>query len=224
MAFEENIAMYTDTSKKTSLIPFLTNDLGGFDKGLTETLDEELYIRWLQFSMFCPVTEVFSQPENQSSNLAWLYSQRADTIFRYYSQLRMQLFPYIYSYAHKSRLTGNNIIGKIPGQLYEFMFGNEMLVAPVYEKGATSRKVFLPEGSWINYWSGEELEGNKEHLVSAKIDQIPLFIRMGSVIPMRNYSHSIETGNNDTLTLDIYPDKVSSATLIEDDVKKATIT
>ena len=83
VAFKENIAMYTDPEKATSRIPFLTNDLGGFDMGKTDKPDEELYIRWLQFSMFCPITEVFSQPENPTSNLAWKYSGRADSIFRF---------------------------------------------------------------------------------------------------------------------------------------------
>ena len=96
--------MYTDPEKATSKIPFLTNDLGGFDMGKTNKPDEELYIRWLQFSMFCPITEVFSQPENPTSNLAWKYSGRADSIFRFYSHLRMQLFPYIYSSAQLSRI------------------------------------------------------------------------------------------------------------------------
>ncbi len=144
VAFKENIAMYTDPQKSTSKIPFLTNDMGGFDMGKTDKPSEELYIRWLQFSMFCPITEVFSQPENPTSNLAWKYSARADSIFRFYSHLRMQLFPYIYSAAELRRIKGNPIIGKIPGHLYEFTLGPELLVAPVYEQGATSRKVFLP--------------------------------------------------------------------------------
>ena len=217
VALKENIAMYTDTAKKTSKIPFLTNDLGGFDMGLTNQPDEELYIRWLQFSMLGPITEVFSQPENPTANLAWLYSERADTIFRFYVHLRMQLFPYLYTYAHLTRLTGENMIRKIPDQLYQFMLGNEILVAPVYEKGATSRKVYLPEGKWVNYWTNELVNGKRELLVSAPIQQIPIFIRQGAIIPMRKYAASIEKGNNDTLMLHIYPGTNSNFTLIEDD-------
>jgi alpha-glucosidase (family GH31 glycosyl hydrolase) len=219
VAFKENIAMFTDPSKPSSKIPFLTNDLGGYTVGNVQMPDEELYIRWLQFSMFNPITEDFSEPENITSNLAWKYSERADTIFRFYSHLRMQLFPYLYTCAFQSRLEGINMVRKIKGQLYEYMLGNELLVAPVYEKGADSQKIFLPEGNWINYWSGELLEGNAEHKVSAPINQIPVFIKQGSVIPMRNYASSIEKGNNDTLILHFYPGEKDSYTLIEDDGK-----
>jgi len=217
IAFKENIAMFTDPKRTSSKIPFLTNDLGGFDMGLTSKPEEELYIRWLQFSMFNPITEIFSQPENPTANMAWLYSDRADTIFRFYSHLRLQLFPYLYSYAHLTRLKGENMIRKIPGQLYEFMLGNELLVAPVYEKGATSRKVFLPEGNWINYWTGGQISGNAEMKVLTPIDQIPLFVRAGSIIPMREYASSIEKGNNETIILHIYPGDNGRFQLIEDD-------
>lgn len=217
VAFKENIAMFTDPGNPSSRIPFLTNDLGGFDMGFTAKPEEELYIRWLQFSMFNPITEVFSQPENPTANLAWNYSERADSIFRFYAQLRMKLFPYIYSYAHRSRLDGKPMIGKLPGQLYEYLFGDEILVAPVYERGAVNRQVFLPAGNWFNYWTGEKLAGNKTHLVVAPIQQIPLFVKEGSIIPFRNYASSIEKGNNKELFLDIYPGKTGSFTLVEDD-------
>jgi len=217
VAFKENIALYTDPQKSPSKIPFLTNDMGGFDMGKTDKPDEELYIRWLEFSMFCPITEVFSQPENPTSNLAWKYSERADSIFRFYAHLRMQLFPYIYSAAELRRLKGNPVIGKIPGHLYEFTLGGELLIAPVYEKGATSRKVFLPEGKWINYWTGKKMIGNADYQVAAPIDKVPLFVRQGSVIPMRQYAPSIEAGNNNTLILQVYPGKSGAFNLIEDD-------
>jgi pimeloyl-ACP methyl ester carboxylesterase len=217
VALKENIAMYTDPAKSYSKIPFLTNDLGGFDMGKTDKPDEELYIRWLQFSMFCPITEVFSQPENPTSNLAWNYSTQADSLFRFYSHLRMQLFPYIYSYAHLTRIKGEPMIRKIPRQLYEYILGDELLVAPVYEKGAVSRSVYLPEGKWINYWTGEILNGNSTQTVAAPLEQIPLFVKEGSIIPMRNYASSIEKGNNKLLTLNIYPGSDGGFELIEDD-------
>ena len=217
VAFKENISMYTDPFKKTSQIPFLTNDLGGFDMGITDILDEELYIRWMQFSLLLPITEVFSQPENPSSNLAWLYSSKADSLFRLYSHLKMMLFPYFYTYAHVARLYGNQMIRKIDGKLYEYMLGNEFLVAPIYEKGATSRNIYFPEGRWINYWTGDVVEGAKESIIAAPIEQIPLFVKEGAIIPMRKYASSIEKGNNDTILLNIYNGSNGNFSLIEDD-------
>jgi alpha-glucosidase (family GH31 glycosyl hydrolase) len=180
-------------------------------------MDEELYIRWLQFSMFGPITSVFSQPENQTSNMAWNYSDRADKLFREYAHLRMQLFPYLYSYAHKSRLQGKNMFRKFDDHNYQYMLGNEFLVAPVYEQGATSRDVDFPDGTWINYWTGEQIEGGTSLNQDAPIDRIPLFVKQGAIIPMRNYASSIEAGNNDVLTLHIYPGADSHFNLIEDD-------
>lgn len=217
IAFKENIAMFTDPKKASSKIPFLTNDLGGFDMGLTAKPEEELFIRWLQFSMFNPITEIFSQPENPTANMAWLYSERADTIFRFYAHLRMQLFPYIYSYALRSRIEGKHMLGKFPEHIYQYTFGDEMLLAPVYEKGATKQKVFLPEGKWINYWTGEQMQGNTESSLAAPINQIPLFVKQGSIIPMRNYASSIEMGHNNKLMLHIYPGDNGSFNLLEDD-------
>jgi len=217
VALKENIVMYTNPGSGTSRIPFLTNDLGGFDMGKTEKPEEELYIRWMQFSMFCPVTEVFSQPENPTSNLAWNYSPYADSLFREYSHMRLQLFPYLYSYAHLSRIKGINMLRPIPGHLYEYMLGNEILVAPVFEKGVTKRSLHVPVGQWISYWSGEKIAGGRYHTVDAPAGQIPLLIREGAIIPERLYYPSVEQGSNDTLTLNIYPGADYSFALIEDD-------
>lgn len=217
IALKENIAMFTDPKKRSSEIPFLTNDLGGFDMGKTDKLDEELYIRWLQFSIFAPIVEVFSQPENPTANMAYLYSKRADNLFRKYSHLRMELFPYIYSYAHKVRLESKQMMQALPNNVFDYMFGNELLVAPVYEQYATKRTVELPTGNWVNYWTNKKNAGGKKIEVDAPIDQIPLFVREGSIIPMRKYASSIEKGTNDTLIVHVYPGTDSEFTLIEDD-------
>jgi len=219
VALKENIAMFTDPAKKTSEIPFLTNDTGGFEQGAVVQPSEELFIRWLQFSMFNPIVELFSSPDNPTSNLPWLYSDRADSIFRDYAHLRMELFPYIYSFAHRNRLEGKHMIGKIPGNLYEFMFGDAFLVAPVYEAGAQSRKVYLPEGKWLDFWTTELLEGDREYTVETPVDRIPLFVRKGAIIPMRPYASSIERGSNEELTLQIYCGAKGSFRLVEDDGK-----
>lgn len=217
VALKENIGMFTNPAKPTSKIPFLANDMGGFTVGNVTKPDEELFIRWLEFSMFNPIVEVFSEPENTSSNLAWKYSERADSIFRFYAHQRMQLFPYIYSNALRCRTEAKPMLGKFPEHIYQFTFGDEILVAPVYEKSATTQNVFLPKGKWINFWTAEQLKGNIQHTVSSPINQIPLFVKQGSIIPMRKYASSIEKGNNDTLYLHIYPGANGHFELFEDD-------
>lgn len=216
VAFKENIAMFTDSTKKSSEISFLTNDVGGFDMGKTDQLEEELYIRWVQFSTFIPLIGVFSQPENPTANMAYNYSTKSDSLFRVYAHLRMQLFPYIYSYAHNVRLKGEQMM-QAAHTPYEYHFGNELFVAPVYEQDATLREVLFPKGEWIDFWTNADYQGNTKSVVPAPIDKIPLFVRKGAIIPMRKYAPSIEKGTNDTLYIHIYPGEESSFTLIEDD-------
>lgn len=218
ISLKENIAMFTDSSNQCSQIPFLTNDLGGFDMGQTDSVSIELYIRWMQFSMFNPIVEVFSQPENPTSNLAYKYKNPlAHELFKKYSHARMKLFPYIYSSAHNMRLTGEHMIGKIKNQLYEMMFGKDIFIAPVFEKGATTRTFLLPDGVWVNYFTKDILIGGKEYTVDAPIEQIPIMIRQGAIIPTRQYARSILKGSNDTLTLHVYAGADGVFTLIEDD-------
>ena len=217
VALKENIAMFTDPNNKTSKIPFLTNDTGGFDMGITNKVDEELYIRWLQFSTFNPIMEVFSQPENPTMNLAFNYSTRADSIFKDYSHLRMELFPYIYSYAVASRVKGVNMIRPVKEHIYDYYFGDQLLIAPVYEQGATTRKIELPKGDWFNFWTNEKIEGNQELVANAPINQIPVFVKEGAIIPMRLYSNAIETGSNNLLSLHVYPGSDGQFSLYEDD-------
>ena len=218
VGLKENIAMYTDLNKHYHKIPFLANDMGGFAVSEDGFVDEELYIRWLQFATFVPLTTPFSQPENKSSNIAFNISEKADAIFKKFSHLKMELFPYIYTYAHKSRIEGINTIRPIKDDLYTYFFGENFLVAPIYEKGGRSRLVNFPiEDTWINYWTGEEHIGGTNDTIKASINEIPLFVKKGAIIPMRNYSRSITTGTNDFLELHLYPGENGSFQLIEDD-------
>ncbi len=217
VALKENIAMFVDPSKESSKIPFLTNDLGGFDMGITDKIDEELYIRWMEFSIFTPIVEIFAQPENKTSNMAYKISERADNLFRKYTHLRMELFPYIYSYAHGVRLHGTQMMRALPNEKYDYLFGNEMLVAPVYKQNSNTRSITFPTGKWINFWTDEVLDGNTKHEVKAPIDQIPVYIRQGSIIPMRNYASAIEKGTNDTLSIHLYGGADGKFMLHEDD-------
>ena len=220
VAFKENVAMYTDTNRHFHKIPFLANDMGGFSVGTDGKVDEELYIRWLQFAVFVPLTTPFSQPENPTGNIAFKVSSRADSLFRQYAHPKMELFPYIYSYAYQSRLSGVNTIRPINGLTDQYLFGEEILVAPVVEQDKTRREVYLPENaSWINFWSAEKIKGGQTVTVEASLQQIPLFVKAGAIIPKRKYARSIETGTNDVLELHVYDGDDGEFNLIEDDGK-----
>lgn len=217
VAFQENIEMFTDPNKESSKIPFLTNDTGGFDMGITNEMEEELYIRWVQFSAFNPIMELFSQPENKTFNLAFNYSARADKIFREYSHLRMELFPYIYSYALLSRIEGKNIIRPIDNCLYQYYFGNEFMVSPVYQQSVNLIEVYFPEGNWVNFWTAEKISGGNNKTIHTTLDHIPLFVKEGSIIPMRPYYPSIEAGSDEILILHIFPGSNGVFNLLQDD-------
>lgn len=218
VGFKENIAMYTDLGRPFSKIPFMANDMGGFAVSTDRFIDEELYVRWLQFAIFAPLTTPFSQPENPTGNIAFKVSERADRIFKSFSHLKMELFPYVYSYAHRSRLDGINTIRPFKDHPYQYLFGNEMLVAPVYEQGATEVEVALPKDSvWIDMWTGTHYEGGKTVNIPAPIERIPVLIKQGAIIPKRKYARSIERGSNDTIELHVYPGADGEFVLIEDD-------
>ncbi|MEM7107899.1 MAG: TIM-barrel domain-containing protein [Bacteroidota bacterium] len=217
VAFQENVKRYTDTARASHQIPFLTNDTGGYDIGLGAEIDEELFIRWMQFSVYSPILELFSQPENPTSNLPWKYSERADSLFVTLSHCRMELFPYLYTYAHLSRWEAKNMLRLMEGHHYQYLLGEELLVAPVVEQGASTKSVFLPKGTWVLANTMGYHEGGRTVEVRAPLEQIPVFVRAGAIIPKREYATSIEKGTNDKLTLEIYPGASHSFTLIEDD-------
>jgi alpha-glucosidase (family GH31 glycosyl hydrolase) len=196
--------------------PFISNDTGGFAHGIPS---DELYMRWCQFSCFNPVTQLFGAPNVRGSNFPFEYGSEARENLRFFARLKLQFFPYIYSYVALTRLTGRKMIRGNGMHLDQYQFGDELIVAPVVEPGARERSVFLPRGTWIDFWTGEPHESplGKTIIAKAPLDRIPLFVRSGAIIPMREEATSILEGSNDPLILAIYPEDKSLFYLIEDD-------
>ncbi len=216
--FRENVEMVANPRLYTSTIPFLTHDGQGFKEFDSPDMDDEYYSRYTQFGCFCPVFEVFSSMTNPRHNFPFHMGETAQTIFRRYTHWRMRLFPYIYTHAHLIRQTGQNMVQGDGVHLTQYRLGDAFLVAPVVERWARTRDVWLPKNDlWINYWTNEKFTGGQTVTVAAPVEQMPLFIRGGSIIPKRDYARSIERGSNDKLTLDIYPHNESTFTLYEDD-------
>jgi alpha-glucosidase (family GH31 glycosyl hydrolase) len=218
VGFKENVEMYLDIARPFHAIPFLANDLGGFSVSTNGYVDEELYLRWVEFGMLAPITTPFSQPENRTGNIAFKVSPRADRVFREYAHLKMSLFPYIYTYAHRSRLDGVNAIRPLAVAPPAYLLGDEILVAPVVEPGATGRRVEFPAGAdWIDFHSGTRFPGGTTASVDAPPERLPVFVKAGAIIPRRQYARSIERGTNDVLELHVYAGADGGFELIEDD-------
>ena len=215
---KENVEMVADPFKSTYEIPFLTNDAGGYDYFGSSDQSDELYIRWIQFASMNSLMTAFSTAKNPTRNHPYGYSPLAASVFKKYTHLRMRLFPYLYTEAFQTRLTGEKMVQGDGVHKGQYLLGDALLVAPVTEKGASSKEVWFPKGTWIDFEDGTRFEGNKMLRVKAPLEKLPLFIREGSIIPMRKYARAIELGTNDTLELHLYPgDTPCSYRLIEDD-------
>ena len=164
------------------------SDLGGYNKTARTPNDAELFARWTEYAAFSPGMEVMS-----GMNLGpWDYGDEALRIFRRYSVLHMSLFPYRYAAAQESSKSGIPMMRSLVlmnqddrdarEAVAEYYFGPDFLVAPIVAQG-TQRQVYLPEGSWIDYWTGKCLEGRQTIVVDAPLDHIPVFVRTGAIIP-----------------------------------------
>jgi alpha-D-xyloside xylohydrolase len=175
--------------------PYWTTDIGGYwpaYNGKTQLPDyEELYARWWEFGVFCPI---FRTHGHRPSNEMWAFP-KVEPVLIEYDKLRYRLMPYIYSLAwavHSDDATIQRPLvmdwrtdAKVWNIGDQFMFGPALMVAPVLEQGATSRRVYLPQTpGWYDFWTGERVQGGREVEANAPLDRIPLYVRAGSIVPM----------------------------------------
>ncbi|RZL47437.1 MAG: DUF5110 domain-containing protein, partial [Pedobacter sp.] len=157
----------------------------------------------------------------------WKYGDDALRNFKKYDLLRYRLFPYLYTTMHQQYQTGVPMMRALvldnqeDENVYEiadqYMFGDNMMIAPVTTKGAITRSVYLPKGIWFNYWTNEKYEGKTNHHVVAPLDTLPIFVKGGSIIPMQPEMRFAGEKPVDVITLAIFPYGKSSYELYEDD-------
>jgi len=177
---------------------FWSHDIGGHMGGR----NEESYARWCQFGAFSPALRSHSTRSASMDRRPWTYPQWAEDSMRASFRLRSVFFPYTYSSARESCVESIPLIRPMyldnPNckaayrQPQEYLYGGSVLVAPVASEGAGPQRlgrqaVWLPKGSWYNYFSGEKLSGESEVLTASTIDEFPLFVKGGTPIPMRSF-------------------------------------
>lgn len=209
-------------------IPYMHSDLGGFAGG---EMDDELFTRWLQFGVFNPIYRPHG--ETHPSEPIY-YSDKAQSVIRNFINLRYRLLPYLYTMAWQQTTTGTPLARPL---MYEhpdnsnlidvydtYYWGDNLIVAPVIEPGITSREVYLPEGEWTHFFTGKQYNGNKTNQVPTPFEEIPVFVKAGSFIPMAKTVSSTDFYSTDTLYINYYhhPDVINgSGTMFQDDGKDA---
>jgi alpha-glucosidase len=196
--------------------------MGGFE----HPADPELYIRWTQFGFFSPVALVFGF-DHPGYKEPWNYGDEALKNFKKYDLLRYQLIPYIYSNAFTAYQTGMPLMRSLvlnyqnDPEVYQigdqYLFGSSMMVCPVTVKGAQTRTIYFPEGTWYDYWTGEKFTGKQYLHVLTPLDKLPIYVKAGAIIPMQPEMKYMDEKPVDQITLDIWPGKSSSFDLYEDD-------
>ncbi|MGB8476944.1 MAG: TIM-barrel domain-containing protein [Candidatus Acidiferrum sp.] len=230
-------------------MPFWGTDTGGFVT--TPELTGELYVRWFQFSAFCPLFR--SHGRTWKLRLPWgwntgdygpkeiegyhgdaglpspseLHNAEVEPICRKYLDLRYQLLPYLYTVVKEASETGMPIMRALWLHYPEdsravecssqYLWGRDILVAPVTEKGATRKRVYLPTGTWYDFWTGEKKQGGAEVTRSVDLATLPLYVRAGAIVPLGPLKQYTTEKSAQPLVFTVYPGADGEFELYEDD-------
>ena len=204
-------------------VPYWGTDIGGYYP--TTAASGELFARWFQFGAFCPIFRAHGRVWRE--RLPWAYGNEIEAICRRYLELRYRLMPYTYTLAWQAHRSGlplmrplvlNHAADSRTWQLgSEYLWGDDLLVAPVTREGATRWPVYLPEGRWHDFWTHEAYEGPGGITVESPLDRLPLFVRAGSILPIGPGVQHLSGPSPDDLTLLVYPAATASFTLYDDD-------
>ena len=206
-------AVHQALSTGLSGIAYWGSDIGGFHAVVNSRTSDELNSRWLEFGAFSGVMRTQANGftfRNDRAARSQVWSPAVMPIWRRYAKLRTQLLPYIEAASEEYQESGMPLSRHLalvhpddPAAIArqdEYMFGSDLLVAPVVEEGATTRDLYLPQGNWVNLWQAldfdaasggfpiarrpELLEGRSEVTIPAPLEQLPLLARAGTILPM----------------------------------------
>ena len=212
-------------------MPYWTDDIGGY---ISEMRDdtffydefEELFTRWFQFGTFSPIFRAHGDEHPQ--NMLAFKKEYFDAQLKF-DKLRYSLMPYIYSVAgavtHDDYTMMRGLVFDFANdkKVYDindqFMFGPSLLICPVTAYKAREREVYLPisEGGWYDFWRGKHYEGGKSYTVSAPLDEMPIFVKAGSIIPFGPELQYTTEKKPNPILLKIYGGSNAEFTLYEDE-------
>ena len=202
--------------------PFTGSDIGGF----VGAPSAELFTRWLEAGVFYPFMRnhtMFGSPDQEP----WAFGADFEGLNRRAIELRYQLLPEIYNAMHDAAESGvpamRPLLLDYPkdestyGMGDEFLFGSDLLAAPVLEEGAKSRGVYLPAGEWYDYWSGARVTGGKGIDVPVTLASIPMYVRAGAFLFEQPVVQHTGEMPGQPLDVTLFPGAPSERWLYEDD-------
>ncbi len=242
----ETLATHVPVAINTGLtgLPYWGTDIGGFIP--TTELTGELYVRWFQFSAFSPVFRSHGRnwhlrlpwgwdggdggpPETAGfkADPAEMHNAQVEPICRKYMELRYRLMPYLYTAIRETHDTGLPIMRALwlhypddPTAVArgdEYLWGRDLLVAPVVEQGAASRRLYLPRGTWFDFWNENTFAGGREIDRPVDLGTMPLYVRAGAIVPMDPVRQYTAEPVDEPTTLVVYPGADGDSTWYDDD-------
>jgi alpha-glucosidase/alpha-D-xyloside xylohydrolase len=244
----ETLKTHVPVAVNTGLsgIPYWGTDIGGFIP--TPEYTGELHVRWFQFGAFCTSFRAHGRHWHLRLPWGWdggdggpketttfvpdpneLKNPQVESILRKYMELRYRLLPYTYTAVRECCDMGMPIIRALwlhypddPEAVArgdQYLWGRDILVSPVVEKGATSHRLYLPRGTWFDFWTEERVEGGREIDRKVDLETMPLYVRGGAVLPLGPVKQYTNEPVDAPLTLIVYPGADGLSTLYEDDGK-----
>ncbi len=226
-----------------SLSPYWGTDVGGFVP--KKELTGELYVRWFQFGTFCPSFRAHGRTWHLRLPWGWntgefgpiesrerpdaseLHNAAVEPICRRYLELRYRLLPYTYTLCREAYDTGLPLIRALwlhypddplgVGRGDEYLWGRDLLVAPVTAKGSTERSLYLPEGDWYDFWTQERYRGRRNLTRKVDLATLPLFVRAGAILPLDPPRQYVAQRTDEPTTIRIYSGHDGQFRWYEDD-------
>ena len=188
---------------------FVGSDIGGF----AEQPTGELFARWIQLGVFHPFCRTHSSGDHGEQE-PWTFDDEVLSIVKKFIEIRYELLPYLYTAFWRYINEGVPILKSLVvfdqddqqthDRSDQFIFGEKILVCPILEPNAKGRRMYIPNGTWYNFWDDQIVNGGKETWVDADIDSIPIFIKEGAIIPKYPIQQYVGEKQIDELTLDVY--------------------
>lgn len=198
------------------------DDIGGFIGSPTP----DLLTRWIEVGAFNPIYRDHTGKGTLDQE-PWVHGPEHEAIRRKFIELRYQLLPYIYTGVEESTRTGLPLMRPlfleypqapgISGNEHDFLFGRDLLVAPVVVERLDALTVQLPPGEWYDFWTGDKHSSKEPLSLHPRLDELPLYARAGAILPMQPVVQFTDQKPDGPLDLRVYPGADCSGALYQDD-------